>query len=256
MNIPVFIYGLVDPKTNELRYVGKSVNPLVRLRKHISERNVHDTYKDRWLRKLYDLNIKPELIIIDEVKHNQWQFWERFYINYFKSIGCSLTNTTIGGDEPPSTKGRKHTDETRKKMSESKKGKPIPWLNKKRTKEHQNNLTKALKGRKSEKKGKTYDELYGNRSQELKNKLSKAHCGIQAGNKHPMYNKKHTEETKNKIAKKFNKVVIQFDLSGSFIKEWESIKSAQDNLKIKNISNACKGKYKTAGGFIWKYKLQ
>lgn len=246
MDIPVFIYGLVDPKTNELRYVGKSVNPLVRLRKHISERNVHDTYKDRWLRKLYDLSIKPELIIIDEVKHNQWQFWERFYINYFKSIGCSLTNTTIGGDEPPSTKGRKHTDDTRQKMSESKKGKPIPWLNKKRTEKHQKNLTNSLKGRKSPNKGKKFNDEY-------RKKLSDSHKW-QTGKNAPFYGKKHSIETKNKIAKKFNKPVLQFDLLGSFIKEWESIKLAQDNLKIKNISNACKGKYKTAGGFIWKYK--
>ena len=48
--------------------------------------------------------------------------------------------------------------------------------------------------------------------------------------------------------------VCQFDMNGRFIKEWESIKLAQDNLKIKNILNACKGKYRTAGGFIWKYK--
>lgn len=29
-----YIYGLVDPRTNELRYVGKSVNPKARLSKH------------------------------------------------------------------------------------------------------------------------------------------------------------------------------------------------------------------------------
>lgn len=134
----VFIYGLIDPKTNELRYIGKSINPKVRLRKHISERNNHDSYKDRWVRKIYNSGFKPELIIIDEVLKSEWQFWEQHYIAYYKMLGSKLTNGTIGGDQPPSTKGRKHRDESKKKMSESKKGKPIPWLNngKPRSKTH------------------------------------------------------------------------------------------------------------------------
>ncbi len=50
------------------------------------------------------------------------------------------------------------------------------------------------------------------------------------------------------------KPVIQLDLNGNFIKEWESIKSAKDALSIFHIYTVAMGKRKTAGGFNWKYK--
>lgn len=259
MNISkVFIYGLIDPDTNELRYIGKSVKPKIRLRKHISERNKHDSYKDRWVRKLYKEGKKPELLIIDEVLKSDWQFWEIHYISYFKGIGCRLTNGTIGGDQPPSTKGRKHTEESKKKMSDFKRGKPIPWLNNGEplTNEHKNNLSKSLKGRKSEKKDKTYEEFYGSeKADKIRKKLSESHIGLNSGEKHPMYGKNHSDKTKELLSKTFSKKVIQLNKNNEFIKEWESIKMAQIGIGIKNgISNCCQGKQKTAGGFKWKYK--
>lgn len=41
-----------------------------------------------------------------------------------------------------------------------------------------------------------------------------------------------------------------------FIKEWDSIVSASKELGIggNSITTCCKGKYKSAGGYIWKYK--
>lgn len=42
----------------------------------------------------------------------------------------------------------------------------------------------------------------------------------------------------------------------NIIKEWESIKEAATELGIQrgDISMVVKGRNKTAGGFIWKYK--
>ena len=50
--------------------------------------------------------------------------------------------------------------------------------------------------------------------------------------------------------------VIQFTKDGEFIKEWISAKEAQRQLGISqsNICACCKGKGKTAGGYIWRYK--
>ena len=52
------------------------------------------------------------------------------------------------------------------------------------------------------------------------------------------------------------KPVIQYDLEGNFIKEWEATKIASIKLNIhaSNITNCCKNNRKTAGGYIWKYK--
>lgn len=55
---------------------------------------------------------------------------------------------------------------------------------------------------------------------------------------------------------KLRKKVIQYDLNGIFVKEWESMHEVERQLKINNshISACCKGKRKTAGGYIWMYK--
>jgi len=58
---------------------------------------------------------------------------------------------------------------------------------------------------------------------------------------------------------KESKPILQFDMDNNFIKEWKSIREACRELNISrsNVINVCKGKhrFKSSGGFIWKYKL-
>lgn len=58
------------------------------------------------------------------------------------------------------------------------------------------------------------------------------------------------------VAKKKFKEVNQYNLDGSFIRSWISITETSRQLKIKdsNIIAVCKGKRKSAGGYIWKYQ--
>jgi hypothetical protein len=42
-------------------------------------------------------NLKPIFEIIDEVT-SDWKFWERYWIQQFKTWGFSLTNATLGGE--------------------------------------------------------------------------------------------------------------------------------------------------------------
>jgi group I intron endonuclease len=55
---------------------------------------------------------------------------------------------------------------------------------------------------------------------------------------------------------KYGICIIQYDLEGNFIKEWENAKTASIILKIDNgsICNCCKGKQKSSKGFTFKYK--
>lgn len=55
-----------------------------------------------------------------------------------------------------------------------------------------------------------------------------------------------------KIDNKKSKKVKQFDLQGNFIKEYNSVKEAEQ-IFGKGISNCALGKSKTSNGFIWKY---
>ena len=50
------------------------------------------------------------------------------------------------------------------------------------------------------------------------------------------------------------KTVLQYGLEGAFIKEWPNAHSAERVLNISGIGEVCKGKKKSAGGFLWKYK--
>lgn len=109
------IYGLVDPRTQELRYVGKTTQPLRdRLRLHLSDaRRVKRRHVCAWIRSLQRISIAPEIFEIDQAR-GDWSEREQFWIAYFRSLGCDLTNQTIGGEGVP---GRKHTVESRAKMS-------------------------------------------------------------------------------------------------------------------------------------------
>ena len=53
-----------------------------------------------------------------------------------------------------------------------------------------------------------------------------------------------------------SKKIAQYDKQGNFIKEWVSIADAEKCLKIPNpnIVACCKGKRKTAGGYLWRYR--
>ena len=50
-----------------------------------------------------------------------------------------------------------------------------------------------------------------------------------------------------------DKSVLQYTLAGDFVKQWPSMAEAQRTLGINNISLACAGKRKKAGGFKWEY---
>jgi hypothetical protein len=59
----------------------------------------------------------------------------------------------------------------------------------------------------------------------------------------------------NKIREASQKAVLQYDLKGNFIREWKSITEAGRILNIAspNITKCCKGLRNIAGEFIWKY---
>lgn len=59
-----------------------------------------------------------------------------------------------------------------------------------------------------------------------------------------------------KISKSKYKKVLQFDMNMNFIKKWDSIKEAQEELKLFHISDVCKKRYRyrSCGGYIWKYE--
>lgn len=65
-----------------------------------------------------------------------------------------------------------------------------------------------------------------------------------------------SEEHIKNASEAHKKIIIQFDKEGHFIKEWSSGVDINNTLGLsrQHICNCCKGKRKTCGGYIWKYK--
>lgn len=82
-------------------------------------------------------------------------------------------------------KGKKHTEETKIKLSKAHTGKTL-------TEEHKKNISKTLNERKP-----CVGRIL---SDEHKNKISKSRRGKYTGEDNPMYNKKHTKESKLKMS--------------------------------------------------------
>ena len=78
----------------------------------------------------------------------------------------------------------------------------------------------------------------------------------------PISAKRRIEKCRKFLKGKFgkdspkHKSVLQYTADGVFVREWECMSDAWRNLGIDSggMTRVCKGKQKTAGGFIWKYK--
>lgn len=123
MRRETIIYGLADPITGHLRYVGKTVTePRRRLDAHM-----HDARRGvrrpcaSWIRKLLKQGVQPEIFEIETCPAEiDWEEAEQFWISYFRFIGCSLLNLSIGGEA--GTLGWKASDETKRRMSAARTG--------------------------------------------------------------------------------------------------------------------------------------
>jgi hypothetical protein len=95
----VMIYTLSDPRTNEIRYIGKTNNLIKRFNKHINESKLSTkSHKKAWINQLLKLNLKPIIEVIDIVPKNEWVFWETYWISQFRTWGFDLVNNTNGGE--------------------------------------------------------------------------------------------------------------------------------------------------------------
>lgn len=83
-----------------------------------------------------------------------------------------------------------------------------------------------------------------------------ANTDYQARTANTDYQARNTKTNYKEISKKLMKSISQFDLQGNFIRDWDSAIQAEQELNLSNggISAVCRGKQKTAYGFIWKFK--
>lgn len=172
------------------------------------------TKKTNWLRELFRLGLKPQAEEIDCVNKKDWEFWERHYISLYRSWGFPLTNGTMGGAGNSSMR----TEETKSKIR----------------------VARALQ--------------INTRKDVPCSEETKARLRIvRKFQKNTNKGMKHTDTTKEKLRLANNKPIIQYDLNLNFIKEWDSIKSAEKELKLNHLFYVVSGKRRSKN-FIFKYK--
>lgn len=209
--------------------------------------------------------------ILKECDDKELDFWETYYIKELNTKAPNGYNLTDGGD---GCKGYSPSEETKKKMSEAHKGEINHFYGKHHSEETKRKISEAHKGKQSWNKGIKHTEetkkkiseikkgkeswIKGkHHTEESKKKMSEAHKGKTPWNK----GKKniYSDETRNKIleSQKSRKIVIQIDKNtNEIIAEFPSIREVERQLGFANthICDCCKGKLKTCGGYIWKYK--
>lgn len=213
-----YIYSLSDPNTNQIRYVGKSDNPQIRLNEHIRKCKYSNTHKNNWIKSLLNKNLKPVMEILDIVSINDCGFWENYWIIMMKTWGFELTNIANGGIG----------------------GNLGPIVNAKISKKLKNRIfsTETINRMK-------ISAIDRKHTEETKSKMSMS----KMGDNNPLFGKTRTESSKK------YRSVIQLDLNNNLINSWRGVTIASNELKINrcSISDVCNGRKKTAGGYIWKY---
>lgn len=88
-----YIYTLSDPRTNSVRYVGRTKEPKTRYTAHITQHN--DTARSAWIAELKADGLQPIMQIIDSSDDKVTaREREQYWMNKFTDDGCELLNQT------------------------------------------------------------------------------------------------------------------------------------------------------------------
>jgi group I intron endonuclease len=214
----VGIYKITNP--NNRIYIGQSTNIEVRWSKYkkLQCKDQPSLYSS--LKKYSPENHIFE--IIEECSVDLLDEKEIYWGKKYNVLSNQHLNNRLGRGF-----GSFDSEETKLKKSVSRKGKSNYWL-----------------------KGKRFSKEHCEKIKQ--NKIGKKH-NVTKKRKDIGISKRYHVEAASKAK---SKSVLQYTISGVFIKEWKSGKEAADTLGFQqsNISSCCMGKTKSHKKFIWKFK--
>lgn len=159
-----FIYGLVDPRNDQIKYVGQTIQGIERFRQHYYNKASEGprSKKHNWINKLKSLGLIFQVVYLEYVEGVEaLNAAETYHIKKLRSEGLELLNHNDGGDNhergPVSLELRAHLSaktiaawkdpEKRKRMVEARRGIPSDRKGKKLSQETINRIKEANKKR-------------------------------------------------------------------------------------------------------------
>ena len=250
------IYTIAD-EFGVIRYVGKSNNPSKRIFGHLKEGK--GTHKYNWLQLIISRGGFPIVEIIDEVPSDDWEQYEIYWISQFRTWGFDLINQSIGGIGPG---GVKRSELTKQKMGKSRIGIPL-------SESHKQKISDGVreKVKDSPNYNKCYDKTHiidkdllyqkyitENLSMPKLAKLLGVSEKVIFTNLKEFGIKKDKSVWREQLITNPIKIVCQFDIDENLIREWPGVSYIRKETGLQ-VSGCCCGRAKTAGGFIWKFKI-
>jgi group I intron endonuclease len=218
------IYKITNPKGKV--YIGQSINierrfkEYKRLAKRSAGRKILNSLKGHGVEN-HTFEVIEECL--KEQLHEREYHWKKHYTSVENGLNCDYFDNS----------GGPRSEETKQKISEGAKGKKRSEetkqkLRKPKTEQHKQNISKAKQ----------------NISEETKRKISEGKKGKTPNRDYKMW------------AKQQQKPILQYDLEGNFIREWEGTKVAAVYLGCDptTITANLRGITKKGYGYIWKRK--
>lgn len=249
-----YVYEWFIKETGEVFYIGKGCGGRWKTKKRENRffMNMSETHNCD-VRKIKDGLTEDEAfqLEIETIKY------------YRENTSNRLTNICDGGDNPPILSGEESPTkrlEVRNKISKSnKKVYSDPKV--------RNEISKRMKEFYSSDTGKEKASIRSKKIMSNKNVVSKISQSNKIHHNTEKFKEKHSlimkeaylsEQVRIKVTGSNNgasRRVSQYSLDGKFIKEYNTLKEADEDtgISFKNISKAVRGHRKTAGGFIWKF---
>ncbi len=256
-----YIYRIVNTINNHM-YIGQTTqdDPNKRWRSHIRSVKYENgcPVLSNAIKKYGLQNFKFEIIII--CFDSDINYYEKEYIKKFNTLVPNGYNIHEGGVLGGMFKGHHHTDKTKEKLSERSR---TYFTEQSIRNEHGKKVSEALK--KSEKWKLALEkmsQLKGKHNREYKPTEEHRKKISESIKKYYENNiENHSDEYKKKISIIMSKIngrpVEQYTIDGLCINKYNTIKEGAIHTGIhKGSIQACAGgRTKTAGGFIWKYKV-
>lgn len=195
------VYWFYQPKKDRVIYIGSSNNIEKRIKRHINGlkrgKHINPIFQNTWNKhgqSEFEATLLEETDLVHLIER------EQFWMDFFKPT-C---NIAIAADNP--MRGRKFSEETRRKLSKV-------HLGKKHSEEARQKMSNAQRGKKLSKEHKqklseaNLGQKRGPMSEEQKRKLSESHLGHKASEEtrkkmgKAQLGRKHSEETRQKLSK-------------------------------------------------------